>query len=108
MLTSRISASLVTRHISALRCIISPHPTCDLAAPRDASIGREARVYPLENAAMSTATSTPAPAPAPLARKVKFVASDPSRGGLPVKRKQVQQACVACRRKKVSRKPARP
>ncbi|KAK2593645.1 hypothetical protein QQS21_008649 [Conoideocrella luteorostrata] len=34
------------------------------------------------------------------ARKVKFVASDPSRGGLPVKRKQVQQACAACRRKK--------
>ncbi|KAG5944937.1 hypothetical protein E4U53_006793 [Claviceps sorghi] len=37
--------------------------------------------------------------PAP-ARKVKFVASDPARGGLPVKRKQVQQACAACRRKK--------
>ncbi|KAG6247272.1 hypothetical protein E4U24_003243 [Claviceps purpurea] len=36
----------------------------------------------------------------PLARKVKFVASDPTRGGLPVKRKQVQQACAACRRKK--------
>ncbi|KAG6122376.1 hypothetical protein E4U13_002534 [Claviceps humidiphila] len=35
-----------------------------------------------------------------LARKVKFVASDPARGGLPVKRKQVQQACAACRRKK--------
>lgn len=34
-------------------------------------------------------------------KKVKFVASDPSRGGLPVKRKQVQQACEACRRKKV-------
>ncbi|KID97814.1 hypothetical protein MAJ_06300, partial [Metarhizium majus ARSEF 297] len=43
-------------------------------------------------------TSTSAPPPA---RKVKFVASDPSRGGLPVKRKQVQQACAACRRKKV-------
>ncbi|EXV06452.1 fungal specific transcription factor domain protein [Metarhizium robertsii] len=42
-------------------------------------------------------TSTSAPPPA---RKVKFVASDPSRGGLPVKRKQVQQACAACRRKK--------
>ncbi|PFH62591.1 hypothetical protein XA68_12843 [Ophiocordyceps unilateralis] len=39
------------------------------------------------------------PASAPL-RRVKFVASDPSRGGLPVKRKQVQQACVACRRRK--------
>lgn len=34
-------------------------------------------------------------------KKVKFVASDPSRGGLPVKRKQVQQACDECRRKKV-------
>ncbi|KAH7322630.1 hypothetical protein B0I35DRAFT_476561 [Stachybotrys elegans] len=34
------------------------------------------------------------------ARKVKFVASDPARGGLPVKRKQVQQACASCRRKK--------
>ncbi|KJZ79682.1 hypothetical protein HIM_01151 [Hirsutella minnesotensis 3608] len=46
---------------------------------------------------MSTpnAASTPAPL-----RRVKFVASDPSRGGLPVKRKQVQQACTACRRKK--------
>ncbi|KAJ6786192.1 hypothetical protein PWT90_00754 [Aphanocladium album] len=33
-------------------------------------------------------------------RKVKFVASDPSRGGLPVKRKQVQHACDSCRRKK--------
>ncbi|KAK5995416.1 hypothetical protein PT974_03821 [Cladobotryum mycophilum] len=33
-------------------------------------------------------------------RKVKFVASDPTRGGLPVKRKQVQQACASCRRKK--------
>ncbi|RDA88629.1 hypothetical protein CP532_5850 [Ophiocordyceps camponoti-leonardi (nom. inval.)] len=32
--------------------------------------------------------------------KVKFVASDPSRGGLPVKRKQAQQACGSCRRKK--------
>jgi hypothetical protein len=36
------------------------------------------------------------------ARKVKFVASDPARGGLPVKRKQVQHACDACRRKKAS------
>ncbi|PTB55908.1 hypothetical protein M431DRAFT_519491 [Trichoderma harzianum CBS 226.95] len=36
------------------------------------------------------------------ARKVKFVASDPARGGLPVKRRQVQQACLSCRRKKVS------
>lgn len=35
-------------------------------------------------------------------KKVKFVASDPARGGLPVKRKQVQQACASCRRKKVS------
>ncbi|KHN97199.1 uncharacterized protein MAM_04796 [Metarhizium album ARSEF 1941] len=43
-------------------------------------------------------TTNSAPPPA---RKVKFVASDPSRGGLPVKRKQVQQACAACRRKKV-------
>lgn len=34
------------------------------------------------------------------ARKVKFVASDPARGGLPVKRRQVQQACLSCRRKK--------
>ncbi|KAL7799222.1 putative fungal-specific transcription factor [Trichoderma ceciliae] len=34
------------------------------------------------------------------ARKVKFVASDPARGGLPVKRRQVQQACDSCRRKK--------
>ncbi|PNY25841.1 Uncharacterized protein TCAP_04202 [Tolypocladium capitatum] len=53
---------------------------------------------PAENAAMST--SAPTPAPAPLARRVKFVASDPSRGGLPMKRKQVQHACAACRRKK--------
>lgn len=34
------------------------------------------------------------------ARKVKFVAVDTSRGGLPVKRKQVQHACAACRRRK--------
>ncbi|PHH77520.1 hypothetical protein CDD82_3475 [Ophiocordyceps australis] len=34
------------------------------------------------------------------ASKVKFVASDPARGGLPVKRKQVQHACSLCRRKK--------
>lgn len=34
-------------------------------------------------------------------KQVKFVASDPNRGGLPVKRKQVQHACAACRRKKV-------
>lgn len=34
-------------------------------------------------------------------RKVKFVAVDTSRGGLPVKRKQVQHACATCRRKKV-------
>lgn len=47
------------------------------------------------------ANSAHGPASAPPARKVKFVASDPSRGGLPVKRKQVQQACAACRRKKV-------
>ncbi|KAM0745426.1 hypothetical protein ACQRIT_000810 [Beauveria bassiana] len=33
-------------------------------------------------------------------KRVKFVASDPSRGGLPVKRKQVQHACDSCRRKK--------
>ncbi|OAA57775.1 Transcription factor [Cordyceps fumosorosea ARSEF 2679] len=33
-------------------------------------------------------------------RKVKFVATDPSRGGLPLKRKQVQHACESCRRKK--------
>ncbi|KAF4975588.1 hypothetical protein FZEAL_7641 [Fusarium zealandicum] len=33
-------------------------------------------------------------------KQVKFVASDPNRGGLPVKRKQVQHACPACRRKK--------
>ncbi|PHH91421.1 hypothetical protein CDD83_564 [Cordyceps sp. RAO-2017] len=45
--------------------------------------------------APGAASSTPAPL-----KKVKFVASDPSRGGLPVKRKQVQQACAACRRKK--------
>ncbi|CAM1508879.1 Fc.00g026180.m01.CDS01 [Cosmosporella sp. VM-42] len=37
--------------------------------------------------------------PAP-AKQVKFVASDPNRGGLPVKRKQVQHACASCRRKK--------
>jgi hypothetical protein len=35
-------------------------------------------------------------------KHVKFVASDPSRGGLPVKRKQVQHACASCRKKKVS------
>ncbi|KAF4437686.1 hypothetical protein F53441_12976 [Fusarium austroafricanum] len=33
-------------------------------------------------------------------KHVKFVASDPSRGGLPVKRKQVQHACASCRKKK--------
>lgn len=33
-------------------------------------------------------------------RKVKFIAADPSRGGLPLKRKQVQHACESCRRKK--------
>lgn len=36
------------------------------------------------------------------AKQVKFVASDPNRGGLPVKRKQVQHACASCRRKKVT------
>lgn len=39
--------------------------------------------------------------PIPAAKQVKFVASDPTRGGLPVKRKQVQHACASCRRKKV-------
>ncbi|KAL7817487.1 putative fungal-specific transcription factor [Trichoderma aethiopicum] len=34
------------------------------------------------------------------ALRVKFVASDPARGGLPVKRRQVHQACESCRRKK--------
>lgn len=34
-------------------------------------------------------------------RRVKFVEVDTSRGGLPVKRKQVQHACASCRRKKV-------
>ncbi|KAG6020413.1 hypothetical protein E4U41_002843, partial [Claviceps citrina] len=48
-----------------------------------------------------TANSAPA-------RKVKFVASDPARGGLPVKRKQVQQACAACRRKKPPSSPSSP
>ncbi|KAI8672049.1 Fungal-trans domain-containing protein [Fusarium sp. Ph1] len=38
--------------------------------------------------------------PQPSSKQVKFVASDPNRGGLPVKRKQVQHACAACRRKK--------
>ncbi|OAA50788.1 Transcription factor [Beauveria brongniartii RCEF 3172] len=38
--------------------------------------------------------------PASSSKRVKFVASDPSRGGLPVKRKQVQHACDSCRRKK--------
>uniref|UniRef100_A0A8H7TQU0 Zn(2)-C6 fungal-type domain-containing protein n=1 Tax=Bionectria ochroleuca TaxID=29856 RepID=A0A8H7TQU0_BIOOC len=33
-------------------------------------------------------------------RRVKFVAVDTTRGGLPVKRKQVQHACDSCRRKK--------
>ncbi|KAJ4245304.1 hypothetical protein NW762_014175 [Fusarium torreyae] len=33
-------------------------------------------------------------------KHVKFVASDPTRGGLPVKRKQVQHACASCRKKK--------
>ncbi|KAF5020845.1 hypothetical protein F66182_7100 [Fusarium sp. NRRL 66182] len=33
-------------------------------------------------------------------KQVKFVASDPARGGLPVKRKQVQHACASCRKKK--------
>ncbi|QPG94096.1 hypothetical protein C2857_004615 [Epichloe festucae Fl1] len=49
--------------------------------------------------AAPTATNS-APAATRRLRKVKFVASDPARGGLPVKRKQVQQACAACRRKK--------
>lgn len=39
--------------------------------------------------------------PLQAAKQVKFVASDPTRGGLPVKRKQVQHACASCRRKKV-------
>ncbi|KAM0438302.1 hypothetical protein ACHAQK_006681 [Fusarium lateritium] len=38
--------------------------------------------------------------PTPSSKHVKFVASDPSRGGLPVKRKQVQHACASCRKKK--------
>ncbi|KAF5604113.1 transcription factor [Fusarium pseudocircinatum] len=38
-------------------------------------------------------------------KHVKFVASDPSRGGLPVKRKQVQHACASCRKKKVRTSP---
>ncbi|KAL9565060.1 hypothetical protein ACKAV7_010705 [Fusarium commune] len=37
-------------------------------------------------------------------KHVKFVASDPSRGGLPVKRKQVQHACASCRKKKSMRR----
>lgn len=41
--------------------------------------------------------------PLQAAKQVKFVASDPTRGGLPVKRKQVQHACASCRRKKVDR-----
>lgn len=31
---------------------------------------------------------------------IKFVAMDPDRGGLPMKRKQTQNACTTCRRKK--------
>ncbi|KAH8709175.1 hypothetical protein HC256_009098 [Beauveria bassiana] len=43
--------------------------------------------------------------PAPISRqssprRLRFVASDPDRGGLPVKRKHVQQACAICRHKK--------
>ncbi|KAM3447602.1 hypothetical protein MY3296_008542 [Beauveria thailandica] len=43
--------------------------------------------------------------PAPMSsqsspRRLRFVASDPDRGGLPVKRKHVQQACAICRHKK--------
>ncbi|KAJ4004999.1 hypothetical protein NW752_011512 [Fusarium irregulare] len=40
------------------------------------------------------------PTPSSSSKHVKFVASDPSRGGLPVKRKQVQHACASCRKKK--------
>ncbi|XEV06995.1 hypothetical protein FSHL1_012282 [Fusarium sambucinum] len=40
------------------------------------------------------------PTPSTSSKHVKFVASDPSRGGLPVKRKQVQHACASCRKKK--------
>jgi hypothetical protein len=38
-------------------------------------------------------------AQAPHGKRLRFVASDAV--GLPVKRKQVQQACLACRQKKV-------
>lgn len=39
-------------------------------------------------------------ADSPLKRSVKFVASD--QDGMPVKRRQVQQACEQCRKRKVS------
>jgi hypothetical protein len=32
---------------------------------------------------------------------IRFVATDPERGGLPVKRRQVATACAPCRKKKV-------
>ncbi|KAF7554180.1 hypothetical protein G7046_g6891 [Stylonectria norvegica] len=50
---------------------------------------------PIPNRVSHGGSTMPQPA-----KQVKFVASDPSRGGLPVKRKQVQHACDACRRKK--------
>jgi hypothetical protein len=31
---------------------------------------------------------------------IRFVATDPERGGLPVKRRQVATACAPCRKKK--------
>ncbi|KAM4065717.1 fungal specific transcription factor [Hirsutella rhossiliensis] len=70
-------------HGLALSALACPRTKCHIANPGDAAMST------------SGAASTPAPL-----KQVKFVASDPTRGGLPVKRKQISQACDACRRKK--------
>ncbi|KAM3511858.1 hypothetical protein MY11210_004476 [Beauveria gryllotalpidicola] len=51
---------------------------------------------PVPSAHLNPATMSSQSSP----RRLRFVASDPDRGGLPVKRKHVQQACAICRHKK--------
>lgn len=72
-------------------------PSASIFQPREPQCQCPPSATAMHDKGMQHAT----PAAARRLRKVKFVASDPARGGLPVKRKQVQQACAACRRKKV-------
>lgn len=73
---------------------MSPHAPA--APPAQPSTGATAGTGLLTGTGTAVTSSAGANNP----RKVKFVAVDTSRGGLPVKRKQVQHACAACRRRK--------